>query len=291
MEQASPSPSALPVLPPQDSAPSRWSQLRSWDRQARDRGASPELGAALLGIATAGVALGWWIAAEPLGDAARVTRLIALPGLAALAWVVGVVGPFGNGDARGDTGTAHQSSRGAPDRRAPVVSLLGVRTRGALDHPVRTHSARPSLHVTHGPGLRSLPAGVVRAARSRRADRGHTGGSSRRHVGSSRAGSKGERVAITPFASSVGGHCAGRRPDGPVQLGHSGTVQHDAGRVPEPSPRRLDHAARGSLALRPGASCLAADQCAAVNICAVLGALDLATPLRLASMSTSSPTT
>ena len=34
--------------------------------------------------------LAWWIAADPLGDAARVTRLIALPGLAVLAWAVGV---------------------------------------------------------------------------------------------------------------------------------------------------------------------------------------------------------
>ena len=36
------------------------------------------------------MALGWWIAAGPLGDAARITRLIALPGLATLAWAVGV---------------------------------------------------------------------------------------------------------------------------------------------------------------------------------------------------------
>ncbi len=34
--------------------------------------------------------LAWWIAADPLGDATRITRLIALPGLAILAWVVGV---------------------------------------------------------------------------------------------------------------------------------------------------------------------------------------------------------
>ena len=90
MEQVSPSPPAAPIPTPQDGAPSRWSQLRGWGRQAQDRGASPELGAALLGIATAGVALGWWVAADPLGDAARITRLIALPGLAILAWVVGV---------------------------------------------------------------------------------------------------------------------------------------------------------------------------------------------------------
>ncbi len=92
MEQATPSPPAVPVPLPQDGAPSRWSQLRDWGRQARGRGASPELAAALLGIATAGVALGWWVAAGPLGDAARLTRLIALPGLSALAWVVGVGG-------------------------------------------------------------------------------------------------------------------------------------------------------------------------------------------------------
>lgn len=90
MEQVSPSPPAAPVPIPQDGAPSRWSRLRGWVRQARDRGASPELGAALLGIATAGVALGWWVAAGPLGDAARVVRLIVLPGLAVLAWAVGV---------------------------------------------------------------------------------------------------------------------------------------------------------------------------------------------------------
>ena len=64
--------------------------MRGWGRQARDRGASPELAAALLGIATAGATLGWWIAADALGDAARITRLIALPGLAALAWAIGV---------------------------------------------------------------------------------------------------------------------------------------------------------------------------------------------------------
>ncbi len=34
--------------------------------------------------------LGWWGAAGPLGDAARAWRLIALPGLAALTWAVGV---------------------------------------------------------------------------------------------------------------------------------------------------------------------------------------------------------
>ena len=89
MEQVPPFPPSAPVSTPQDDAPSRWSQLRGWGRQVRDRGASPELGAALLGIATAGTTLAWWIAADPLGDAARITRLIALPGLAALFWAVG----------------------------------------------------------------------------------------------------------------------------------------------------------------------------------------------------------
>ena len=90
MEQVPPSPPVAPVPTPQDGAPSRWSQLRGWGRQAHNRGASPELVAALLGIAAAGATLGWWIAADALGDAARITRLIALPGLAALAWAVGV---------------------------------------------------------------------------------------------------------------------------------------------------------------------------------------------------------
>ena len=91
MKQVPSSPPAAPVSTlPQDSASSRWSQLRGWGRQVRDRGASPELAAALLGITAAGMTLAWWIAADPLGDAARITRLIALPGLAALSWAVGV---------------------------------------------------------------------------------------------------------------------------------------------------------------------------------------------------------
>ncbi len=89
MEQVSPSPPAAPVPIPQDGAPSRWSRLRGWGRRTQDRGVSPELTAALLGIATAGATIGWWVAAGPLGDAALVTRLIALPGLAALTWAVG----------------------------------------------------------------------------------------------------------------------------------------------------------------------------------------------------------
>ena len=38
----------------------------------------------------AGTTIGWWTAAGPLGDAARITRLIAASGLAVLAWAVGV---------------------------------------------------------------------------------------------------------------------------------------------------------------------------------------------------------
>ncbi len=90
MEKVPPFPPTAPTPTPQGGAPSRWSQLRDWGRQIRDRGASPELGAALLGIATAGAILAWWIAADPLGDAPRTARLIALPGLAVLAWAVGV---------------------------------------------------------------------------------------------------------------------------------------------------------------------------------------------------------
>ena len=90
MEQVPPFPPTAPTPTPQGGVPSQWSQLRGWGRQARDRGASLELGAALLGIVTAGATLAWWIAADPLGDAARIVRLIALPGLAVLSWVVGV---------------------------------------------------------------------------------------------------------------------------------------------------------------------------------------------------------
>ena len=89
MEQEATSPPAVPATIPQSGAPSRWSQWRDWSRRATKQWASPELGAALLGIATAGIVLSWWIAAEPLGGAARVVRLIALPCMAVLVWLAG----------------------------------------------------------------------------------------------------------------------------------------------------------------------------------------------------------